>query len=602
MTVQSSFCARNGRVTHPITVKSSKLNNAKKAKECIYDSGGVPMIKKYKLAFIVCALLFSPWQSVAYASQPPVEPYILSRQINAQPVDSSTCLILIKGDRPSDDSSDLAQQLSDNQARLAEMATRFQAINQAIQDLETGDSNALDALQAALDERIDQVFQAYLDEVEDFAGLSEEDQMAWILQDDQVVAYQEAVDQVQAEINQWVNERSDLENDYQALLYENEQVQADLDRQEESLAQLNQCQLYPYSTKPINLDEVLLNPNPKDLNQLFVDLDPYLEAMVPLAYRKVSYEDVYQQFKQIWSADKIEAQLQGKAQVEIDPAAFETYQYAKELSLFDVQVLAAMAMKRYQKDGDLTAYHQVYQQVLDLKGQQFNYFYQINDTVFEAFKGILADFLNTHQLKDAQSQEAVEAFHQRYQVRLVQFDDQTQTWQGLAGSVTGYPDLYAGRSLLQEEPPAGQEDAQVTSQDLDQASQDLGTTTIEQSPAEDGQTIEGEGKPSEGQADRLANLKARLNQNQPGTSKANKDLPHAPAKESSKHKGMNPKGKPGKNSTDKSPLPSTGEQQFYLILATILLVVGLIPLTIKLYRRRQHRRDLQDQEAEDPWI
>lgn len=582
--------------------KSFKLNNAIKAKECIYDSGGVPMIKKYKLAFIVCALLFSPWQSVAYASQPPVEPYILSRQINAQPVDSSTCLILIKGERPNDDSSDLAQQLADNQAKLAEMATRFQAINQAIQDLETGDANALDALQAALDDRIDQVFQAYLDEVEDFSWLSEEDQMAWILQDDQVVAYQEAVDQVQAEINQWVNERSDLENNYQTLLYENEQIQADLDRQEESLAQLNQCQLYPYSTKPINLDEVLLNPNPKDLNQLFVDLDPYLEAMVPLAYRKVFYEDIYQQFKQIWSADKIEAQLQGKAQVEIDPAALETYQYAKELSLFDVQVLAAMAMKRYQNDGDLNAYHQAYQQVVDLKGQQFNYFYQINDTVFEAFKGILADFLNTHQLTDAQSQEAVEAFHQRYQVRLVQFDDQTQTWQGLTGSLAGYPDLYAVRPLLQEEPPTAAEDSQVTSQDLDQTSQDQGTTTTEQNSAEDGQSIEGEGEPSEDQADRLAKLKARLNQNQPGTSKANKDLPHVPAKEPSKSKGFDAKGKPGKKTTDKSPLPSTGEQQFYLILATVLLVVGLVPLTIKIYRRHQHRRALQDQEAEDPWI
>ncbi|MGX7145353.1 hypothetical protein ACWODI_07300 [Facklamia languida] len=553
------------------------------------------MIKKYKLAFIVFASMITSWQSVVYASQPPVEPYILSRQINAQPVDSSTCLILIKGDRPSDDSSDLAQQLSDNQARLAEMATRFQAINQAIQDLETGDSNALDALQAALDERIDQVFQAYLDEMEDFAGLSEEDQMAWILQDDQVVAYQEAVNQVQAEINQWVNERADLENDYQTLLYENDQVQADLDRQEASLAQLNQCQLYPYSTKPLNLDEVLLNPNPKDLNQLFVDLDPYLEAMVPLAYRKVSYEDIYQQFKQIWSADKIEAQLQGKAQVEIDPAALETYQYAKELSLFDVQVLAAMAMKRYQNDGDLNVYHQAYQQVVDLKSQQFNYFYQINDTVFEAFKGILADFLNTNQLTDAQSQEAVEAFHQRYQVRLVQFDDQTQTWQGLTGSLAGYLDLYAVRPLLQEEPPTAAEDPQVTSQDLV-------TTTIEQNQTEDGQTIEGEEKPSEDQADRLAKLKARLNQNQAGTSKANKDLPHVPAKEPSKVKGFDAKGKPGKKTTDKSPLPSTGEQQFYLILATILLVVGLIPLTIKIYRRWQHRRALQDQEAEDPWI
>ena len=142
----------------------------------------------------------------------------------------------------------------------------------------------------------------------------------------------------------------------------------------------------------------------------------------------------------------------------------------------------------------------------------------------------------------------------------------------------------------------------MTSQDLDQTSQDLGPTTTEQNPTGDDSSIEGEGKPSEGQADRLAKLKARLNQNQPGTSKANKDLPHVPAKESSKHKGMNPKGKPGKNPTEKSPLPSTGEQQFYLILATVLLVVGLVPLTIKIYRRHQHRRALQDQEAEDPWI
>src|SRR5699024_11380971 len=88
------------------------------------------------------------------------------------------------------------------------------------------------------------------------------------------------------------------------------------------------------------------------LNDYLVQIDTYLEKIVAKAYRKVAFEDIYRLYSEQLDQQALENALADKPNIVLDNLAYETYSYAKELSLIDIETLAQYAQRAFIKNNN----------------------------------------------------------------------------------------------------------------------------------------------------------------------------------------------------------------------------------------------------------
>ncbi|MBG9985357.1 hypothetical protein HZY91_00445 [Facklamia sp. DSM 111018] len=557
--------------------------------------------RKWNFGLIIVLLLSSIPCDRILASESDIvrEPYILTRQINNQPVDLGACQILLREDSNSGASNedvDLAaarEQLTANQTRMAAINERYQVINDEIAQLETGESNSLEEAEKALEAVIETVYQDYLVNETDFASLNAEEQLALVSQNLDIVEWQNYIDSLIEIINSYISEKADLELEYEQLAYDNDNLSQTLDASKVSEAQLNQCQLYPYSSKIIPKDQLMINQQSSTLSEYLLEIDHYLQELIPLAYRKVTFDDIYNLFNRQITREEIADLLQGKEQVVIDEEAFQIYQYAKELSLFDIEIVATMALDDYYRNSSIEVYKTSYNNMLNLKEGQLAYFYQLNVETLDYMKEQLAEYLNSHALFSDEVIREMQAFHQRYQLKLVLYDDQSQTWMPYLGGQSGYLDDFSSRELLHT--PRNNDSTEETT---NEGRIELDEHIINEDESNKIQDSSLSSTPEHYGDDHLAYLKDKLDNKSKINKHTNgKDIAK-PLKKEKKYQKEDEVDKPKGKS--KLSLPTTGEQRFYLLLSGIFLLAGLILLAINRYIKYRKIKELQANEED--WI
>ncbi|MGX7108440.1 hypothetical protein [Facklamia miroungae] len=513
-------------------------------------------------------------------------------------VSLEACQILLR-ETPMEDSinesnSDLQRQFEANQVRMTAINERYQILTKEILAIQEGPSNSLSEANLALEEVIESLYQSFSIQQEDFISLSAEQQLALISQDQTVIEWQAYIEELNQIIDQYVREQADLEAEYQQLLYDNETLSEQLQTSKETIAQRNQCQLYPYSASAFPIDHDNLQLNTSDLPSLIVSIDDYFKNIVPKAYSKVTFQQIFDLFSQELTLEELNRKLAEKHVVHLDDSNFELYQYAKELSLFDIETLASQSLRDYYASNNQELYHAAFTNLLNLKESQMQYFYIINTELFENIKLLLADFLNSNGLISEEIIEQIKTLHDRYQMKLVLYNENTQTWSANLGAHSGYLDEYSAKTLIQTHPQAEpQPDPLNDSSDHNDSSdqKDNFTTPLKKETKDPGKGLLtpnnkklGAGKD---QKDNLAYLKDKL-ASKPNAKKVNNIAKPTDQEKNKVEDKVNKEGSLAKSKL----LPTTGEQKFYLYLAWIMLMIGLIALIInrclKQHRKKQY--------------
>lgn len=514
-----------------------------------------------------------------------VDPYVVSQAINYDVIDPADCVTLIRNqstfiDTTSEISEELSATIEQTQIEIEQLNTDYQMINNQIAALESGEEQSLQAAKWQLEQVVEILYQDYLDTDETFASLTQEEQLTIVAQHESVIEWQDYMLEIQQLINELIVERDAVETAYYQGTYDLENMVTQLEAEKSNQAQLNQCLLYPYSMNYLAADQIMLNQQTASLNDYLVELDYYLQRLVPPAYRKLSFYDIYRMFSNITDDATTMTDFSNKQPVHYDEASLTHYTYAKELSLYDVELVANNAKANYNETDDLSALTLDYQNTLDLKAYQFSYFYQINSESFEWVKSQLADYLNQMGAYDDGSIELVQTIHNRYQIKLVYFDEVNQYWGPSEGSTTGYYAAYYDAGLQDSLIVERNSGNLVTEADAVLNETPLAGETNVEAPLTSG--------PVNG--NHLDELKDKLSQS-PSSSAKPKSLAK-PQEMSSK-----PKEKPAaKNSQLK--LPDTGEQQLYLYIGLGFLIIGFSLLFVNQRIRRKKRQKLEDIELD----
>lgn len=421
----------------------------------------------------------------------------------------------------------------------------------------------------------------------------------------EVQEWKATIAEIERQLNAVVAQRDQLEKQHQQLVYELETQTSQLEQDKEAHAQLNQCLLYPYSAQREELGQLLINTQVTDLKDLLINLDVYLQRMVPMAYRKVQFAEIAKLFNTARSSETIEEQLYGKPVIKLDDNGREYYTYARELNSWDIEILANLALRDYFDSKDLDQLYAQYHEVLAIKEGQYAYFYAINAEVFEQMKQLLVEYLNTHEMWDGDTVAQLKSFHERYQMKLAIFDEGNQQWLVAPGKESGYYQTYAMQDLVQESvkesieslPETKEEPAeQVSPSRLDtlkarmkrSSSNSIDSAKSLSKPKQD--KASDESKTSESSSRDKAKLKAKLRESsssksEPSSKTKRSELPSTES--ASKAKSAKDESKQG------ITLPSTGEQAIILWGAIALLIMGACILALDAYLRYKKRKALQ---------
>ncbi|MDO4774334.1 MAG: LPXTG cell wall anchor domain-containing protein [Aerococcaceae bacterium] len=538
-------------------------------------------------------------------------PYVLTQSINNIPVEKSRCLELLRTYTQSEgEESDIVQQISAeieklNQA-ITDITAAFNDLNSMIEHLEQLQQQANEQHTFA----IEAAYESYRQGDEDFDNRSEEEQLLLLSEDVQVKEWQLALDDIQQQLNEQIAQRDKLEKQHQERLYELDVQTNQLEKQRAERSQLNQCLLYPYSVQRENINQLLINTQAKELNDLLINLDTYLQRFVPTAYRKVSFNDIAQLFSLTRTATEVAEQLYGKPAIQLDERGKEYYTYARELNLWDIEILANLALRDYFDSGDLAQLYVRYEEVLTIKEGQYAYFYAINQEAFAQIKQLLADYLNGHQLWNSLTIEQLQTFHERYQIKLVLFDESAQQWYVAPDETSGFYQMFATYNL------EGQTSSGLSHSSTNSSAQ-TDVTSTEVQPRSTG---------------KLDSLKNKLKRKPMAQSNSTKSLPKSERHQSADERKQaessgSPQVKPklqtqpkqarkqaattskdvsaslptaessaetGKNTKQEGiSLPSTGEQEFILWVAIGMLTIGIGILVWDIYLRYKKRKALE---------
>ena len=535
------------------------------------------------LCFMVVSSTYSTYSTYStHSIQAQAAPYVLTQTVNNIPVERNVCTELIRDVELNDEESET---LGAKQNQVASISQEYEKLNQAIQQLE----HEIEQLQQQVATRIDQIYQKLLNEQEQFKQLSEEVQVEQVQLQPEVQAISEQLQTQQDELAYQVKERDKLEQQYQTLNYEIEQQKERIEKQSQQKEQLNQCLLYPYSVGHQVVDLTVLN-NQLALNDYIAKIDQILQKIVPVAYRKVHYDEIALLFStkgRDW--DQLSQALAGKQPIELAQEGEYYYGYARELNLYDIEILANIALKNYmehsQNDAELSA---AYQQVLAIRQAQFEYFIGLNPTQFDNLKQALAGYLN--QLPyDSKIQQAIDRLHLRYQMVLVQYNEAAQQWQPLANDDNGYHDMYFQYDLFQAESKSASELSE-SSQEEELTEE---TTTPKQIPKAKPNT-----KTTPTSHHKLEELKNKLTQ--PTSKKAKQKIlaktPDSNTKQSKPQnttKANNSPKESTKAKADSAKLPTTGEQKMALWISVGLISLAALLIAWRLYLHAKQKAKLK---------
>lgn len=533
-------------------------------------------MKKIFVSILLMMTLLQHAVPIIQAQEPP-EPYIVTQDINYETIPIEECLTLLQGaQNQGDESLSVELNLSEVEEQLNAIQLQYDEINDNIRRLESGEGESIDWANTQLMIVIEGVYEELQAADPEFLYLSEEEQLAIVSNHELVIEWQQYIQSIQDILNQLIADRNVLEQNYANLNYAYNELQYEIENTEQSRAVKNECQLYPYSAEYLSVDQVLLNSQ-TSLNDYLVQIDTYLQKLVAKAYRKVSFEDIYQLFTKYLDITMLEEITSQKPIVVLDALAYESYTYAKELSLIDIETLSQYAQRAFFKNNDQDAYVGTYQEIIQLKEKQFEYFYQINAEAFEIIKQELANYLNNNNFTDAEAIELVRSIHQRYQVKLVYFDDQSMQWHANAGVQSGYYQDYLSKELT---PEASSDAISVTDNELSISE------SLEQSYNTDETNID-ESEPNS----HLESLKNQLSDVRNNTNV--KELPKPDLKQAKNKSDESTSSQTGKKNIE---LPSTGEKRPLTILAIIILLFGVLLILIsqRVKQRKKHEAEKLD--------
>ena len=537
--------------------------------------------------------------------------YILSQTVNKQAVEASTCVRLIRQMTQADEndtssSQDLASQMREQESDLASLEAQAKQVQAELAKLD----DQVKSLHDQLDQALDSAYQALVKENPELAQASEDQQAAALANQPQVASLQEALTSAQTEQQEKQADLERIKSEMANLDYERHQKEDQLEQSKSNKTALNACLLYPYSSHYVSADSLPLNPASETLADYLVQVNQVLKQIVPLAYQKLKYQEFETLFSpETSNMDEVNKQLEGKQDLHLSPEGETYYQYAQELSLFDVEILANLALRHYYQSGDKATLQAKFDQVYQLKIGQYRYLTSINQEVFQALKQGLADYLNAHRY-GAEAQGKLQALVDRYQLHLVRYHEASQSWQAVDIEDDSFLTV---PELMSVHPEANSSESELgdsnyhnstrdwTPSDYDRQIRDSSsqghqeTSNSSQSQSESSSESSADNNP-----ETLKRLKERLNKRQAKNANHKSKSKHqAPSRQSKKEaKASANSDQANENSQDKGKgsvkLPDTGEQAFYMTLALALCGLAAIIVAVYLYRRYRERKKLKD--------
>lgn len=537
--------------------------------------------------------------------------YVLSQSVNKTPVEASTCVRLIRQMTQADEndtssSQDLASQMREQESNLASLETQVKQVQAELAKLD----DQVKSLHDQLDQALDSAYQALVKENPELAQASEDQQAATLANQPQVASLQEALTSAQTEQQEKQADLERIKSEMANLDYERHQKEDQLEQSKSNKTALNACLLYPYSSHYVSADSLPLNPASETLADYLVQVNQVLKQIVPLAYQKLKYQEIETLFSpETSNMDEVNKLLEGKQDLQLSPEGETYYQYAQELSLFDVEILANLALRHYYQSGDKATLQAKFDQVYQLKIGQYRYLTSINQEVFQTLKQGLADYLNSHHY-GAEAQGKLQALVDRYQLHLVRYHEASQSWQAVDiedDSFLTVPDL------MSVHPEANSSESKLgdsnyhnstrdwTPSDYDRQIRDSSSQGHQEaSNSSQSQSESSSESSADNNPETLKRLKERLNKRQAKNSNHQSKSKHQPPSRQSKKedKASANANQANENSQEKGKgsvkLPDTGEQAFYMTLALALCGLAAIIVAVYLYRRYRERKKLKD--------
>ena len=537
--------------------------------------------------------------------------YVLSQSVNKIPVEASTCVSLIRQMTQADandtsSSQDLASQMREQESDLASLEAQAKQVQAELAKLD----DKIKSLHDQLDQALDSIYQDLVKENPELAQASEDQQAAALANQPQVASLQEALTSAQTEQQEKQAALEQIKSEMANLDYDHHHKEDQLEQSKSNKTALNACLLYPYSSHYLSADSLPLNPASETLADYLVEVNQVLKQIVPLAYQKLKYQEIETLFSpETSNMDEVNKLLEGKQDLQLSPEGETYYQYAQELSLFDVEILANLALRHYYQSGDKATLQAKFDQVYQLKIGQYRYLTSINKEVFQALKKGLADYLNAHHY-GAEAQGKLQALVDRYQLHLVAYNETSQKWQAVEEEEESFLTI---PDLMSENPETNSSNSELgdsnylnstrdwTPSDHDRQARDSSSQGHQEtSSSSQNQSESSSESAADNNPETLKRLKERLNKRQAKNSNHQSKSKHqAPSHQSKKEAkaGAN-SNQANENSQEKGKgsvkLPDTGEQAFYMTLALALCGLAAVIVAIYLYRRYRERKKLKD--------
>ena len=537
--------------------------------------------------------------------------YVLSQSVNKIPVEASTCVSLIRQMTQADandtsSSQDLASQMREQEASLASLEEQAKQVQAELASLD----DKIKSLHDQLDQALDSAYQALVKENPELAQASEDQQAAALANQPQVASLQEALTSAQTEQQEKQAALEQIKSEMANLDYDHHHKEDQLEQSKSNKTALNACLLYPYSSHYLSADSLPLNPASETLADYLVQVNQVLKQIVPLAYQKLKYQEIETLFSpETSNMDEINKLLEGKQDLQLSPEGETYYQYAQELSLFDVEILANLALRHYYQSGDKATLQAKFDQVYQLKIGQYRYLTSINKEVFQALKQGLADYLNAHHY-GPEAQGKLQALVDRYQLHLVNYNETNQKWQVVEEEEESFLTI---PDLMSEDPETNSSNSELgdsnylnstrdwTPSDHDRQARDSSSQGHQEtSSSSQNQSESSSESAADNNPETLKRLKERLNKRQAKNSnhqsKSKHQSPSGQSKKEAKAKTNSDQANESSQEKGKGSvkLPDTGEQAFYMTLALALCGLAALIVAIYLYRRYRERKKLKD--------
>ena len=537
--------------------------------------------------------------------------YVLSQSVNKIPVEAPTCVSLIRQMTQADandtsSSQDLASQMREQEASLASLEEQAKQVQAELASLD----DKIKSLHDQLDQALDSAYQALVKENPELAQASEDQQAAALANQPQVASLQEALTSAQTEQQEKQAALEQIKSEMANLDYDHHHKEDQLEQSKSNKTALNACLLYPYSSHYLSADSLPLNPASETLADYLVEVNQVLKQIVPLAYQKLKYQEIETLFSpETSNMDEVNKLLEGKQDLQLSPEGETYYQYAQELSLFDVEILANLALRHYYQSGDKATLQAKFDQVYQLKIGQYRYLTSINKEVFQALKQGLADYLNAHHY-GPEAQGKLQALVDRYQLHLVNYNETNQKWQVVEEEEESFLTI---PDLMSEDPETNSSNSELgdsnylnstrdwTPSDHDRQARDSSSQGHQEtSSSSQNQSESSSESAADNNPETLKRLKERLNKRQAKNSnhqsKSKNQTPSGQSKKEAKAKANSDQANESGQEKGKGSvkLPDTGEQAFYMTLALALCSLAALIVAIYLYRRYRERKKLKD--------